>query len=132
MLIIPGMLLALITAHLMVVWHQGHAQWPGKKERERNEVGEPLYPVFMAKTAALFFFVFGILAVFGVIAQINPIWLFGPYNPAISSNTSQPDWYIGFLEGALRLIQRGRPTSPVTPLCGTSSSPGWSWSSRSS
>ncbi|HEY2269881.1 MAG TPA: ubiquinol-cytochrome c reductase cytochrome b subunit [Streptosporangiaceae bacterium] len=103
-LIIPGLLLALITAHLMIVWHQGHAQWPGKKERDRNEVGEPLYPVFMAKTAALFFFVFGILAVFGAIAQINPIWLFGPYNPSISSNTSQPDWYIGFLEGALRLM----------------------------
>jgi hypothetical protein len=63
-----------------------------------------LYPVFMAKTAALFFFVFGVLAVFGAIAQINPIWLFGPYDPAISSNTSQPDWYIGFLEGALRLM----------------------------
>jgi ubiquinol-cytochrome c reductase cytochrome b subunit len=103
-LIIPGLLLALITAHVMILWHQGHAQWPGKKERERNEVGEPLYPVFMAKTAALFFFVFGILAVFGAVAQINPIWLFGPYNPAISSNTSQPDWYIGFLEGALRLM----------------------------
>jgi quinol---cytochrome-c reductase cytochrome b subunit len=103
-LIIPGLLLALITAHLMILWHQGHTQWPGKKERERNEVGEPLYPVFMAKTAALFFFVFGVLAVLGAIAQINPVWLFGPYNPAISSNTSQPDWYIGFLEGALRLM----------------------------
>jgi ubiquinol-cytochrome c reductase cytochrome b subunit len=48
--------------------------------------------------------VFGVLAVFGAITQINPIWLFGPYNPAVSSNTSQPDWYIGFLEGALRLM----------------------------
>jgi ubiquinol-cytochrome c reductase cytochrome b subunit len=105
-LIIPGLLLALITAHLMILWHQGHTQWPGKKERERNEVGEPLYPVFMAKTAALFFFVFSALAVLGAIAQINPVWLFGPYNPAISSNTSQPDWYIGFLEGGLRLMPR--------------------------
>ena len=103
-LIIPGLLLALITAHLMILWHQGHTQWRGKKERDRNEVGEPLYPVFMAKTAALFFFVFGVLAGFGAITQINPIWLFGPYNPAVSSNTSQPDWYIGFLEGALRLM----------------------------
>lgn len=86
------------------MWHQGHTQWPGKKERDRNEVGEPLYPVFMAKTAALFFFMLGVLAVFGAIVQINPIWLFGPYNPAISSNTSQPDWYIGFLEEVLRLM----------------------------
>jgi quinol-cytochrome oxidoreductase complex cytochrome b subunit len=62
-----------------------------EKERDRNEVGEPLYPVFMAKTAALFFFVFGILAVFGAIAQINPIWLFGrttpPYPPTRPSPT---------------------------------------------
>jgi ubiquinol-cytochrome c reductase cytochrome b subunit len=103
-LLIPGLLLALITAHLMVVWHQGHTQWPGKQERDDNEVGVPLFPVFMAKTGALFFFVFGSLGVLGAIAQINPIWLFGPYDPSISSNGSQPDWYIGFMEGALRLM----------------------------
>jgi ubiquinol-cytochrome c reductase cytochrome b subunit len=60
----------------------------------------------MTKTASWFFFVFGVLAALGAIAQINPIWLFGPYNTNISSNTSQPDWYIGFLEGALRLTPR--------------------------
>ncbi len=103
-LLIPGLLLALITAHLMVVWHQGHTQWPGRRQRDNNEVGVPLFPIFMAKTGALFFFVFGILAALGTAAQINPIWLFGPYDPAISSNGSQPDWYIGFMEGALRLM----------------------------
>jgi quinol---cytochrome-c reductase cytochrome b subunit len=103
-LIIPGLLLALITAHLMTVWHQGHTQWPGKEQTERNEVGNPLYPVCMAKTGALFFFTFGVLAVLGTLAQINPIWLYGPYDPAIVSSLAQPDWYIGFLEGALRIM----------------------------
>jgi ubiquinol-cytochrome c reductase cytochrome b subunit len=103
-LIIPGLLLALITAHLMTVWHQGHTQWPGKEQTERNEFGNPLYPVFLAKTGALFFFTFGVLAVLGTVAQINPIWLYGPYDPAIVSSLAQPDWYIGFLEGALRIM----------------------------
>ena len=103
-LILPGLILALITAHLMTVWHQGHTQWPGKRKRDNNEVGVPLYPVFMAKTGALFFFVFGLLATLATVAQINPIWLYGPYDPAKVSSLSQPDWYIGFLEGALRIM----------------------------
>ena len=103
-LILPGLILALITAHLMTVWHQGHTQWPGKKKRENNEVGVPLYPVFMAKTGALFFFIFGLLATLAAVAQINPIWLYGPYTPVSVSSLSQPDWYIGFLEGALRMM----------------------------
>src|SRR6185437_5354681 len=97
-LLLPGLILALVTAHLMAVWRQGHSQWPGKKEREDNEVGEPMFPRFIMKTTSLFFFVFGLLALLGAVAQINPIWLFGPYNPAISSNGSQPDWYFAFIE----------------------------------
>ena len=103
-LLLPGLLIALIAAHLMVIWHQGHTQWPGKKQTERNEVGNPLYPVFMAKTGALFFFVFGALALLGWVAQINPIWLYGPYTPLSASSLSQPDFYIGFLEGTLRMM----------------------------
>ena len=103
-LLIPGLLLALITAHLMVLWHQEHTQWPGGKKTDSNAVGVPLYPIFMAKTGALFFFVFGILAVLGAAAQINPIWLYGPYHADVVSAGSQPDWYIGFMEGSLRLM----------------------------
>jgi ubiquinol-cytochrome c reductase cytochrome b subunit len=103
-LLIPGLILALVTAHLMTLWHQGHTQWPGKKEREHVEVGAPLFPVFMMKTTALFLFVFAAMAILAAVAQINPIWLYGPYNPVNVSNGAQPDWYIGFLEGALRLM----------------------------
>ena len=103
-LLLPGLILALVTAHVMILWHQGHTQFPGKKQREHVEVGEPMFPRFMMKTTSLFFFVFGILALLGAVAQINPIWLFGPYNPLNVSNGSQPDWYIGFMEGSLRLM----------------------------
>ena len=103
-LLLPGLILALVTAHVMILWHQGHTQWPGKKEKEHVEVGDPMFPLFMMKTTALFMYVFGALAVLATVAQINPIWLFGPYNPLSVSNGSQPDWYIGFLEGTLRLM----------------------------
>lgn len=101
--ILPGLILALVTAHVMILWHQGHTQWPGKKEREHVEVGDPMFPLFMMKTTSLFLFVFGALAVLATVAQIEPVWLFGPYNVLNVSNGSQPDWYIGFLEGTLRL-----------------------------
>jgi ubiquinol-cytochrome c reductase cytochrome b subunit len=103
-LLIPGLLLALITAHLMLIWLQGHTQWPGKRERDNAEVGVPMYPVFMAKTGALFFFTFAAIAIAATVAQINPVWLWGPYNPVVGATGSQPDWYIGFMEGALRLM----------------------------
>ena len=103
-LLIPGILLALITAHLFIMFHQKHTQMPGKGRTERNVVGAPLYPYFMAKTGAFFFFTFAACALAATFAQINPIWLYGPYNPVSISAGSQPDFYMGFLEGALRMM----------------------------
>ncbi|MGD0373030.1 MAG: ubiquinol-cytochrome c reductase cytochrome b subunit [Streptosporangiaceae bacterium] len=103
-LLIPGILLALITAHLFIMFHQKHTQMPGKGRTEKNVVGAPLYPYFMAKTGAFFFFTFAAVALAATFAQINPIWLYGPYNPVAISAGSQPDFYMGFLEGALRMM----------------------------
>ena len=103
-LLIPGLLAALIAAHLLSVWHQEHTQYPGKGKREDNVVGEPMYPVFLTKTTSLFLFTAGIITTLATFVQINPIWLYGPYSPAVDSAGSQPDWYIGFLEGGLRLM----------------------------
>jgi ubiquinol-cytochrome c reductase cytochrome b subunit len=102
-LLIPALLLALVTAHLLLMWHQKHTQMPGKARADTNVVGQPFYPYFMAKTGAWFFFIFGITALLSTFAQINPIWIYGPYNPSGISAGSQPDWYMGFLEGALRM-----------------------------
>jgi ubiquinol-cytochrome c reductase cytochrome b subunit len=103
-LLIPGLLLALITAHLFFMFHQKHTQMPGPGRTNSNVVGAPTYPYFMAKTGAFFFFVFGVCALLATFAQINPIWLFGPYNPAAITAGSQPDFYMGPLEGALRIM----------------------------
>ncbi|GAA0972116.1 cytochrome bc complex cytochrome b subunit [Acrocarpospora macrocephala] len=103
-LLIPGILLALISAHMILMWVQKHTQMPGTGRNNTNVVGAPFYPAFMAKAGAYFLFTFTAIAALGTFAQINPIWLFGPYTPADISAGSQPDFYMGFLEGALRLM----------------------------
>ncbi len=103
-LLIPGILLALVGAHFMILWHQGHTQFPGKNRNEKVVVGKPFFPVFMIKAGAFFMFTFAVTALLSTFAQINPIWLFGPYTPDSITAGSQPDFYMGFLEGALRIM----------------------------
>jgi ubiquinol-cytochrome c reductase cytochrome b subunit len=102
-LLVPGIILALISAHMGLMWHQKHTQFPGPGRTENNVVGHRFYPGFILKTSGFFALVFGMLGLLGGLAQINPIWLYGPYNPANVSAASQPDWYIGFLDGSTRL-----------------------------
>jgi ubiquinol-cytochrome c reductase cytochrome b subunit len=103
-LFLPAMILALITVHLMIVWHQKHTQFPEPGHTERNVVGSRLWPGYSFKAQGLAFMVFGVLATMGALFQINPIWLYGPYDPAQASSGSQPDWYMTWLEGSLRLM----------------------------
>ena len=102
-LLLPGAFLALITVHLMLVWYQKHTQYPGPGRTEKNVVGYPLLPVYMAKAGGFFFIVFGVTAFLGAVASINPIWLYGPYTPGQISAGSQPDWYMGWLDGLVRM-----------------------------
>ncbi len=103
-LLVPGLILALITAHLMMIWYQKHTQFPGPGRTEKNVVGYPLMPIYMAKAGGFFFIVFGFTTLLSALVAINPIWSYGPYNPSQVSAGSQPDWYIGFLDGALRAM----------------------------
>ena len=63
-----------------------------------------LMPVYLAKAGGFFFMVFGATALIAALVTINPIWMYGPYDPSAASAGSQPDWYMGFAEGALRLM----------------------------
>jgi ubiquinol-cytochrome c reductase cytochrome b subunit len=103
-LLIPGILLALITAHLFIMFHQKHTQMPAKGNTEKNVVGQPFFPYFLAKGGAWFFFIFASLVLLATFAEINPIWLYGPYTPVAISSASQPDFYMGILEGSLRMM----------------------------
>ncbi len=103
-LLIPGILLGLIAAHMLLLVYHKHTQWPGPGRTNDNVVGYPLLPVYMAKAGGFFFIVFGITALMGGLMQINPIWSYGPYNPAQVTADSQPDWYMGWLDGGLRVM----------------------------
>ncbi|MGC2407512.1 MAG: cytochrome bc complex cytochrome b subunit [Candidatus Cybelea sp.] len=101
--LVPAAIAALIVAHLIVVWRQKHSQFPGPGRTEHNVVGSPLVPRYAAKSVSLLLAVIAVLAALGALVQINPIWLWGPYDPWRAVSPAQPDWYIGWLEGALRM-----------------------------
>jgi ubiquinol-cytochrome c reductase cytochrome b subunit len=103
-LIVPAIILALIALHLLILVKQKHTQFPGPGRTEHNVVGNRLFPAFAGKAGGLFFIVFGVCAALGGLVQINPVWLWGPYNPAQVSSASQPDWYVMFLDGSTRLF----------------------------
>jgi quinol---cytochrome-c reductase cytochrome b subunit len=103
-LLFPAIILGLIAVHLLILVKQKHTQFAGPGRTEHNVVGNRLFPTFAAKATGLIFVVFGICALLAGLVQINPVWLWGPYNPAQVSSASQPDWYIGFLDGSTRLF----------------------------
>ena len=103
-LLIPLAMLGAISAHMAILWYQKHTDFPGPGKNEHTVVGSRIWPTFALKTGGFFMIVFGVLALLGGFFQINPVWLFGPYNPAHVSAGSQPDWYMGFLDGALRVM----------------------------
>ena len=103
-LIIPALIAALLGVHLALVWRQKHTQFRGPGRTEHNVVGERVWPAFAMKSTGLLFAVAGVTAAMGTLFHVNAVWLYGPYDTAAATSYSQPDWYIGFLEGSLRLF----------------------------
>lgn len=103
-MIIPGALLALIGVHIGLVALLKHTQYPGPGRTNDNVVGFPLLPVYTAKAGGFFFIVFGIIMATSALVAINPVWNYGPYDPSPVSAGTQPDWYIGWIDGGLRLM----------------------------
>ncbi|MFF2526767.1 cytochrome bc1 complex cytochrome b subunit [Streptomyces liangshanensis] len=103
-LLLPGLMLGLVAGHLILVFVHKHTQFAGPGRTEKNVVGMPLLPIYMAKAGGFFFLVFGVISVVAAIATINPIWSIGPYRPDQVSTGAQPDWYMGFSEGLIRFM----------------------------
>ncbi|MFU8871785.1 cytochrome b [Micromonospora sp. SL4-19] len=103
-LLVPAILVALVSLHLGILVRQKHSQFPGPGRTEHNVVGSRLWPSYTLRTLALFAWVLAVLFALGGLVQINPVWLYGPFEPAQSSSPAQPDWYIAWGEGALRLF----------------------------
>ena len=106
-LVAPALLVVLLAVRLRLSWRQRPPQFPGPGRTEDNVVGVPMWPTMAAKAAGLFFLTAGVLTLMAGTLTISPVWLYGPAAPGSASAGSQPDWYTGFLDGALRLVPAG-------------------------
>jgi ubiquinol-cytochrome c reductase cytochrome b subunit len=103
-LVLPLVIGGLIGAHLLLVAARHHTQFPGPRKTERKVVGVPTFPGQAPRSLGLMLGVASVLVLLGGLIQINRIWLWGPYHVADATNGAQPDWYLGWLIGALRLV----------------------------
>jgi ubiquinol-cytochrome c reductase cytochrome b subunit len=106
-LLLPAILVAIVGIHVIMVFVNKHTQYAGPGRTNDNVVGVPVMPVFAAKAGGFFFIVFGVIVLVAANVTINPVWNYGPYDPSPVSAGTQPDWYIGFADGALRLVPPG-------------------------
>ena len=102
--VLPILIATLITLHLLLVVARHHTQFGGRRATERKLVGMPTFPAYAPRSVGLAFAVTAVLFLLGGLVQINPIWIWGPYHVADATNGAQPDWYLGWLIGALRLV----------------------------
>jgi ubiquinol-cytochrome c reductase cytochrome b subunit len=101
----PILIATLLTLHLVLVALRHHAQFrEGRGQSERTVLGVPTWPGQTPRSLGLMFAVAAVLVLLGGLVQINPIWLWGPYHTYASTNGAQPDWYLGWLIGGLRLM----------------------------
>ena len=106
-LLVPALILVFIVIHLFMVVIHKHTHYSGPGRKDTNVVGYPLMPVYVAKAGGFFFIVFGVIMLIAATFTINPVWNYGGYDPSPVSAGTQPDWYIGWLDGALRLAPTG-------------------------
>jgi quinol---cytochrome-c reductase cytochrome b subunit len=104
-LLFPILIGMLLTAHLLFVAMRHHTQFRTKRAQTNHTlVGVPAFPGQTPRSLGLLFAVAGVLFLLGGLVQINPIWLWGPYHTYDATNGAQPDWYLGWLIGGLRLV----------------------------
>ena len=108
--ILPVLIGILIAVHLLMIALPHHTQFRGVGATERNVVGTPTWPGYALRSVGLLFAVAGVLLLLGGLVQVNPIWQYGQYEIYDGTNGAQPDWYMGWLIGALRLMPPIEPT----------------------
>jgi ubiquinol-cytochrome c reductase cytochrome b subunit len=101
----PALLAVLIGVHLALVSARHHTQFRiSARTTNRRLVGIPAFPGQAGRSLGLMLITAAVLLLLGGLIQINPIWLWGPFEAFKSTNGAQPDWYLGWLIGALRLM----------------------------
>jgi ubiquinol-cytochrome c reductase cytochrome b subunit len=109
-LILPVIIGGLIAVHLLMIALPHHTQFRGGGATERNVVGTPMWPGYALRSLGLLFATAGALFLLGGLIQVNPIWQWGQYEIYDGTNGAQPDWYMGWLIGALRIMPPIEPS----------------------
>jgi ubiquinol-cytochrome c reductase cytochrome b subunit len=105
--VVPVLLIVLVAVRGFQAWRRGPPQFPGLGRSEQNIVGVPVVPTAAVRAGVLMLIVTGLLVITSALVTVNPIWLYGPASSGDAGAGSQPDWYTGFLDGALRLVPAG-------------------------
>ncbi|MDN4614055.1 cytochrome b N-terminal domain-containing protein [Leifsonia sp. F6_8S_P_1B] len=101
--VVPVLLLVLYAARARLAYRER----PLRSAGEEPSVGLPVWPHVALRAGGLLTIVAGVIVLVSATVTISPIWLYGPSSPGDASAGSQPDWYTGFLDGALRLVPPG-------------------------
>ena len=104
-LLFPILIGTLLTVHLLLVAMKHHTQFRRTTSQSEHTIrGVPTWPGQAPRSLGLLFGTAGLLFLLGGLVQVNPIWLWGPFHTYSSTNGAQPDWYLGWLIGGLRLV----------------------------
>ena len=103
-LLVPALIAVLISVHLAILVRQKHTHFAGRGRSDRNVVGSRMWPTYAFRSLGLLFAVAAVIFALGGLAQINPVWVLGAFGPAAVTSPAQPDWYVGWVDSALRLF----------------------------
>jgi ubiquinol-cytochrome c reductase cytochrome b subunit len=109
-LFLPGLVIGAITVHLAFVVIHKHTQFKGGRATNTNVIGPSFWPGQVFVSTGLFFLTAAFVSLIGGLVQVNPIWVYGPFDATVVSSPAQPDWYVGWLDGALRISPPFEPT----------------------
>jgi ubiquinol-cytochrome c reductase cytochrome b subunit len=105
--LVPALLVVLLAGRAWSAAARKPAQFAGPGRSEDRIVGVPVWPNLAALAGGLLALTIGGIVLVAATVTISPVWLYGPSSPGDASAGSQPDWYTGFLDGALRLVPPG-------------------------
>jgi len=104
-MLLPALLLGVTGLHLFFLVRQRHTQFPRRGIDGHNFiVGKPLWPAQFAETVTVTLWMFGLLAVAATVVPWSDVALSGPYVPGEVGNNAQPDWFMFWLDGMLRML----------------------------
>jgi ubiquinol-cytochrome c reductase cytochrome b subunit len=119
-LVLPGLLIGGLAVHLALVTRQRHTQFPRPSiDGHRWVLGKPLWPSQFVESTTLMLWVSGALALSAVLVPWADITLKGPYVASEVGNSAQPEWFLFWVEGALRLFPALELDLPGVTIAGT-------------